>query len=136
MHCSGDSLRAWSIVARFLLVLLSAMGILITACAPDADSLEERVDEYYGALVSRDLAVAYGLEHDLIRGAISQEEYVGSGDSAIPPVESFSVFGISVDSDRALVKLELRFVAGGKARTSTFNDAWVCEAGQWYHAPN
>ena len=136
MRCSDDLMRARSIGVPLLLVLLSAMAILITACAPNADSIEERVDEYYGALVDGDLVTAYELEHGLLRGAVSREEYAGSGDSAMPPVESFTVFGISVDGDRALVKLELRFVAGGKARTSTFNDAWVREAGQWYHAPN
>ena len=129
-------MRGRSLGARSLLVALTAMVVSLTACAPAADSLEQRVDRYYSALVRRDLATAYELEHGLIRGAISREEYVGSGDSAMPPVESFSVFGISVDGDRALVKLELRFVAGGETRTSTFNDAWVCEAGQWYHAPN
>ena len=147
MRCSGSAVRARVVGARLLVLLVGPLTVALVAvlafslagCSGSGggETLEERVDSYYSALVRRELAAAYELEHSMIREAISLEEYVDIGNSGgIPAVESFTVSGTSVEGDRALVKLELVFVAEGETRTSSFNDTWVQEDGRWYHSPN
>ena len=120
------------------------VGLFLFSCAQleKRVTLEDRVRNYWMAIVSLDFTKAYGFEYPLYRKMVPLRAYVSrmSG-GGIVTIKSFRVLKKKVSGDRAEVTIKLDMVVKppferkGLEIHPVRKDVWIRVDGVWYHVP-
>jgi hypothetical protein len=118
------------------ILILLLLGALAPQCRRAGNDLNQRVEEYYGAIVSRDFGSAYDLEQQLVRDEVSRDQYIETARSNSAVLDSFIILSTITENRQAKVHMRLSLVIEGQNNKSEFYDVWVLEKSSWFHAPN
>jgi len=128
-------------ISELLIVGLLVFPLVFVACSSErqgdqADSLEERVIEFWNARIAGDDLKAYAYEAYSKTGKMTATQYVRARTPLIQ-YKSYKVKGIEKQEDEATVTVDLRYSLVVPAQKDvnlamSLKERWVHLDGQWY----
>lgn len=122
--------------------------IILAGCATkntikevsEEDILRARVTEFWEFRVNLELDKCYSYEYPLLRKKIKLVNYIRSFDAGFAKWKGFSIREISIDGEKAVVKLGVRSLITMPGTTpfeqdSDVTEQWIKTDGTWYHVP-